>query len=257
MTKVRRSEARGAPVVIDRSPKLAKIVQIHDWFRERGLDRTNERRRYPHVTWHLGPRSRNRLGSLRTISLETELSSLIRGCASSSQTAVSVAAKCFHPVSKALGSVEEKTLASGALRSLGLLASGVFSCLHRLSFRFQASYAAPCAVQEAWRGRAGGTRCRLCSRLWRTGRSLRHYARYCGEVRGEGDAFEKGSPVRTRRGREQVRSAEEGKWNVHGVWNDANASLRVRRRDCYFGAERRERGAGGLKTSEERKYRYS
>ena len=35
------------------------------------------------------------------------------------------------------------------------------------------------------------------------------------------------------------------KGNLHGVWNDTNASLRVRRRGCYFGAERRERGAGG------------
>ena len=54
-------------------------------------------------------------------------------------------------------------------------------------------------------------------------------------------------------GREEGRSAEEGRVNVHGVRVDANASSRVRWRGCYLGAERRERGGGGRKTSEEEK----
>ena len=50
--------------------------------------------------------------------------------------------------------------------------------------------------------------------------------------------------------REEGRSAEEGRGNVHGVWNETNAQLWVRRRRRFFGADRRERGR---KTAEEGK----
>ena len=58
------------------------------------------------------------------------------------------------------------------------------------------------------------------------------------EVVGDGRRFGEA-------GGERGRSAEEGQRKFTAFWNDTKASLRVRRRGCYIGAERRERGAEG------------
>ena len=63
------------------------------------------------------------------------------------------------------------------------------------------------------------------------------------EIVGERRRFGEEGGERGRRAREECRGGTVKTYIA--FWNDTNASLWGRRRGCYIGAERRERGAGG------------
>ena len=95
----------------------------------------------------------------------------------------------------------------------------------------------PPAQEEVRRERAGGA----CSASTRGagGRSRRHSARHCAE----GARFGVGQHRENEKCRGGVpRRAGE---MCTAFRTETNTKLRVRRRGCYFGAERREREAGG------------